>query len=270
MYKIQQREVKLITNRLWLHNKTEKKEIEDLKFNLLTRFSHEFKTPLISIKGYSDFLLSENKEKLDDLTIKSLKRIKEGADRLKLLIDHFIDSTMLNIHRVELNLEQENLSNLIKNGIIEMEGLIKLRKHTINVDIHDILITDIDKDKVTNVFLNILQNAIKFTPKGGNIAIQSKLNKKSIIISISDNGIGLQKEELKQLFRPFGKIEKYGKGWDIISDGIGLGLYLSKKIIDLHKGRIWAESKGENKGSIFYFSLPLIDSLDNDMDVYDE
>ncbi|MFX1600628.1 MAG: PAS domain S-box protein, partial [Promethearchaeota archaeon] len=256
----------LNTLRLWLQDITEKKEMENMKSNLLTRFSHEFKTPLISIKGFTDFLLTDVRKNLDANTISFLKRIKEGADKLKILIDHFIESTMLNRHLLELNLKRENLSDLINQGIADMEGLIKLRKHTINLDIHSKLIVDIDKDKIYNVFINLLENAIKFTPKEGNITIQSKINKRTVTISIKDNGIGLKKEEYKQLFRPFGKIEKYGKGWDIISDGIGLGLYFSKEIINLHNGKIWAESKGENKGSIFYFSLPFTKNLDNDIE----
>jgi PAS domain S-box-containing protein len=245
------------TMRLWLQDITEKKEMDDMKSMLLTRFSHEFKTPLISIIGFTDLLLMEINKNINKKTISFLKRIKEGADKLKLLVDHFIESTKLNRNILELNLKQENLSDLIKKGIAEMEGFIELRNHTINLMIHKNLIVNIDRDKMYNVFMNILQNAIKFTPKDGKITIQSKINKKSITISIKDNGIGLQKKELKQLFKPFGKIEKYGKGYNIISDGIGLGLYFSKEIIDLHEGRIWAESKGENKGSTFYFSLPI-------------
>ena len=248
----------LLKARLWVQDITEKKEMAEIKSNLLTRFSHEFKTPLISIKGFTDLLLTDYKESFNDKTRSFLKKIKEGANKLKLLIDHFIESTMLDRHVVDLNLNQENLSTIIKDGIAEMEGLVRLRNHSINLEINDKLIIDCDKDKIHDVFINLLENAIKFTPKGGNITIQSHINNKSIIISIKDNGIGIKKEEIKQLFQPFGKTEKYGKGWDIISDGIGLGLYFSKEIIDLHKGRIWAKSKGENKGSVFYFSLPII------------
>ncbi|MFX1571048.1 MAG: PAS domain S-box protein [Promethearchaeota archaeon] len=264
---IYEKEGKINTLRLWLQDITERKEMEDMKSNLLIRFSHEFKTPLISIKGFVDLLLSDMNKKLDTQTVSFLKRIKEGADKLKFLIDDFIESARLNIHLVELKLEQMNLSNLIKKCIIEMEGLIKLRKHTINLSIQNNLIVNIDSVKIFNVFVNLLENAIKFTPKEGKITIQSKLKKNTIIISIKDNGIGLRKEEIKQLFRPFGKIEKYGNGYDIISDGIGLGLYFSKEIIDLHKGKIWVESKGENKGSTFYFSLPIMENSEDNLEL---
>ncbi|MBD3339250.1 MAG: hypothetical protein GF353_09075 [Candidatus Lokiarchaeota archaeon] len=79
-----------------------------------------------------------------------------------------------------------------------------------------------------------------------------------IIVSIQDTGIGITKKEFPILFKQFGKIERYGKGWDIEIEGAGLGLYISKKIIELHGGKIWAESEGRKKGSKFCFSLPYL------------
>ena len=78
------------------------------------------------------------------------------------------------------------------------------------------------------------------------------------IISIEDNGIGLSELDREKIFKKFGKIERYGKGLDVVSEGSGLGLYISKGIIELHDGRIWVESKGNENGSTFYFSLPII------------
>ncbi|MFW9783637.1 MAG: sensor histidine kinase, partial [Candidatus Heimdallarchaeota archaeon] len=78
------------------------------------------------------------------------------------------------------------------------------------------------------------------------------------IISIKDDGIGITETEKKQLFKQFGKIERYGQGWDVGIEGTGLGLYISKEIVELHGGKIWVESEGRNRGSIFYFSLPVL------------
>ncbi|MFX1311365.1 MAG: PAS domain S-box protein [Promethearchaeota archaeon] len=246
----------LLKSRLWVQDITEKKEMAEIKSNLLTRFSHEFKTPLISIKGFTDLLLTDYRESFNNKTLSFLKRIRDGAERLKILIDDFIESSQLDKNLVELTKTRGNISNLIKQGIVELEGIMNLRKHNINVDIPDELIMDVDKDKILSVISNILLNSIKYTPKGGNIAILSEVKKDSVIISIKDNGIGLKKREIEQLFQPFGKIERYGKGSDIISEGIGLGLYLSKEIIELHGGTIWVESEGRNKGCTFSFSLP--------------
>ncbi|MCK4380181.1 MAG: PAS domain-containing sensor histidine kinase [Candidatus Lokiarchaeota archaeon] len=249
---------KLVYLRLWLQDITERKELEEIKSNLLTRISHEFKTPLISIKGFTDLVLSEYAENLDYKIISFLERIKDGGNKLKSLINTFLESTQLDKEYVELNLNQENLSLLIRSSLEQMEGVINMREHTVDLNIHDVLTSIFDKERIESVFTNLLLNAIYYTPKGGNISIQSNIKGKSIIISVKDNGIGLTKKEISKLFEPFGKIERYGKRWDIISEGMGMGLHISKEIIDLHDGKIWAESDGINKGSKFSFSIPIV------------
>ena len=97
----------LINVRLWLQDITENKEIEEIKSNLLTRFSHEFKTPLISIKGFADFLLTEYKENFDEKILSFLKRIKDGSDRLQMLINSFVESSQLDKAIVQVNLRKE-------------------------------------------------------------------------------------------------------------------------------------------------------------------
>ena len=102
---------------------------------------------------------------------------------------------------------------------------------------------------------NLLINAINNTPPSGEITISLKDSKKFIEFSIRDTGIGINIENMDRIFKKFGKIEQYGKGKDIITEGSGLGLYISKKIIEMHGGKIWAESEGENCGSVFKFRL---------------
>ncbi len=247
----------LINVRLWLQDITESKEIEEIKSSLLTRFSHEFKTPLISIKGFADFLLTEYKVNLDEKMLSFLRRIKEGSNRLEALINLFMESSHLEKAIIRVNLKQEDVSDLIQEVLQELEGFIGMRKHIINVSLDEKLITNIDKEKIYTVISNILINAINCTPQGGKISIKSSMDKNFLTISMKDNGIGLTEEEKNLLFKPFGKIERYGKGWDITAGGMGMGLYISKEIIELHGGKIWAESEGRSKGSEFYFSLPI-------------
>ncbi|MFX1418358.1 MAG: PAS domain S-box protein [Promethearchaeota archaeon] len=244
---------------------TEKKRAEQeliklnsLKSELLRRTSHELKTPLVSIKGFSDLLLTVHKDKLDDYVLATIHEIKLGCERLENLIQDILKTSELESESVELKKSEEDLSFLIKLCIKELQGLIKLRNHEIRLDIHDKLITYLEPDQIHLVISNLLNNAIKYTPPNGRIEIKSAIMDDSILISIHDNGIGLTNEEKKRLFSQFGKIERYGQGLDIISDGSGLGLFITKKIVELHSGRIWVRSKGRNKGSTFYFSLPLI------------
>jgi signal transduction histidine kinase len=239
-------------------NITEKKELDEIKSNLLTRFSHEFKTPLISIRGFSDLLLTEYAEILDKKVISFLNRIKTGGNRLANLVNSFIESSQLNGNRAELKLNQNNLSALIRDSLKYLEGHLRMRDHTINLEIQENLVLEFDEDKIYTVITNLILNAINYTPIGGTILISSKVKRGSILISIKDSGIGLSKKDKSHLFEPFGKIERYGKGWDILSEGMGMGLYISKEFIDLHKGKLWAESEGRNKGSTFIFSIPIV------------
>ncbi len=244
---------------------TEKKKAEEeliklnsIKSELLRRTSHELKTPLVSIKGFSDLLLTVHREKLDDYVLATIREIKLGCERLENLIHDILKTAELESDSVELKKSEEDLSFLIKLCVRELQGLTKLRNHEIILDIHDGLITKFEPDQIHLVLSNLINNAIKYTPPNGKINIKSAITDDYILISIEDNGIGVTSEEKKRLFTQFGKIERYGQGLDIISDGSGLGLFITKKIIELHGGSIRVKSKGRNKGSTFYFTLPII------------
>ena len=233
-------------------------EINELKKELLYRISHELKTPLIPVKGYADLLLRTYKGKLDDKILTYLKAIMDGSDRLEKLINELLESSNLEKNQIKLNLKEGDLIALIENTLENLNNVIKLRDHSIILNLNDKLLTKFDKEKMQKVFSNLLLNAINYTPKNGRIKISSKVHNDDVVICIKDDGIGLTEDEKNKLFKQFGKIERYGKGWDIASDGAGFGLYNSKKIIELHNGKIWVESEGKNRGSTFCFSIPLI------------
>ncbi len=248
---------------------TEKKEAErelvkltNLKSELLRRTSHELKTPLVSIKGFSDLLLNVHRDKLDDYVLATIHEIKLGCERLESLIQDILKTSKLELGAVELKKTKGDLSFLIKLSIRESQGLIKLRNHTINLNIHDKLIINFEQEQIHQVISNLINNAIKYTPPDGTIDIKSEIINNTLEISIKDNGIGITREEKENLFTQFGKIERYGQGLDIIADGSGLGLYISKKIVELHGGKIWVDSDGRNKGSTFHFTLPTIKESD--------
>ncbi len=234
------------------------REVSKLKSELLRRISHELKTPLISIKGYTELILSVHGYKLDDKIIESLNEIQEGCFRLENLINELLKTATFEDGKIHLNTSIEDLAFLIKFTVKELLGFADTRNQTIDLQVHDKLITKFEKERVYEVISNLLTNAIKYTPPGGKISIKSEIGSDSYIISVKDQGIGLTDDEKTRIFTQFGKIEHYGKGLDIISGGTGLGLFIAKKTIELHGGNIWVESEGRNKGSIFYFSLPII------------
>ncbi len=246
-------------------NITEKKKAEQelmklskLKSELLTRTFHELKTPLISIKGNADLLLEIHRDKLDSDTISIIEEIYEGCERLEDLIIDLLESSKLESGKIKLNLAYEDLAFLIRFCVKELRWLVKSRNHRIILELHDALVTMFEKERMYQVINNLLSNAVKYTPSNGFIKIKSEIKENFVVISIQDNGIGFTEEEKEQIFKQFGKIERYGKGWDIGIEGTGMGLYISKKIIELHGGKIWVESEGKNKGSTINFSLPII------------
>jgi two-component system sensor histidine kinase VicK len=139
-----------------------------------------------------------------------------------------------------------------------LHPLISKREHSINIEISEPIITRFEKEEIHDVVSNLLLNAIKYTPPKGWIDIKAKIINDSVVVSIQDNGIGFTEEEKKTIFQQFGKVERYGQGLDLGIDGSGLGLYIAKKIIESHGGKIWMESEGRNKGSTFYFSIPFL------------
>ncbi|MBY9005232.1 MAG: PAS domain S-box protein [Candidatus Lokiarchaeota archaeon] len=231
-------------------------EMNKLKVELFSRTSHELKTPLISIKGFTELLLKIHKSKMDSDMISIIEEIMDGAKRLEKIINMLLESSKLDQNLLILNKKEDDLIFLLRFCVNELQSLANLRNQKINLELDDKLVVKFDKERIYEVVSNLLVNAIKYTPPNGTINVKSERIKNDYVISISDTGVGLTDIEKKQLFKQFGKIERYGHGWDLGIEGTGLGLYISKKIIDLHNGKIWAESEGRNKGSIFSFSLP--------------
>ncbi len=238
--------------------KTQEKlrELGMMKSEFLRRASHELKTPLISIKGFSDLILTLYREELNPDIISKLGEINQGCERLQNIINDLIHTSRLESTELKPKFEREDLSFLIKFCVHKLESLAEKRNQSIKLDIHTPLYANVEKEEIHDVITNLLSNAIKYTPPKGRIEIKTETLDDSIVVSIKDNGIGFTKEEKDRIFQQFGKIERYGQGLDLGIDGSGLGLYISKKIVESHGGKIWMESEGKNKGSIFYFSLP--------------
>jgi len=235
----------------------ELREINTLKSELLERTSHELKTPLISIKGFTDLLLDLHKDKFDSEVLSILGEIKHGTDRLETIINKLLESSILESGKIQFKSSKEDLSFLIRFCVKNLRGLAKTRNHFITLDIHDKIVLSFEKERINEVVTHLIINAIKYTPPYGEIKIQTEKTDEYVIVSVQDNGIGLSEDEKKKLFKQFGKIERYGQGWDIGIEGTGMGLYTSKKIVELHSGEIWVESEGRNKGTKFCFSLPI-------------
>ncbi|MFX0073184.1 MAG: ATP-binding protein [Candidatus Hermodarchaeota archaeon] len=231
--------------------------LDKMKSDLLERIAHELKTPLVSIKGSTEIISRFYKDRLTPKIMSLLDVISRNTSRLENLINTILSASKLEEGVMVIEKSKNNLSSLITKSAIELQELADLRGHAIKLNIHDNLFAQLDEDKINTVLNDLIFNAIKYTPPNGNILISSEILEEYLLISIKDNGIGFTEEEKSRIFKRFGKIERYGKGWDVGIEGSGLGLYISKKIIELHGGKIWMVSEGRNKGSAFYFTLPI-------------
>jgi len=198
---------------------SEQKKAEDeliklnkIKSELLRRTSHELKTPLVSIKGFTNLLLELHGERLDYFTASNLNEIKQGCIRLESLIADILKTAELESSNIQPQRKEEDLSFLIKLCVNELRGSATLRNHTIDLKMQDNLIAFIEKEQIHQVISNLLNNAIKYTPPNGIIEINSEIRNNFLVISIKDSGIGFTSEEKSGLFKQFGKIERFGQG----------------------------------------------------------
>ncbi|TET60546.1 MAG: PAS domain-containing sensor histidine kinase [Promethearchaeota archaeon] len=246
---------KIKAERIILEENKKLLELNKMRRDIIIRVSHELKTPLTSIYGASQILLKHLKEKLDDDVLNFVAILHRGALRLKKLVENLIDASRIETGKLELKISNQNISKLIRECVEEMSYLTNNRNQTINVIHPDAVYLNVDKIRLQQVITNLLSNAIKNTPKNGEIYVNIIEKQDYTDIQIRDNGIGITDEEKGLLFEKFGKIERYGMDLGVDIEGSGLGLYISKEIIDLHGGQILAESEGRHKGALFTVRL---------------
>ncbi len=232
------------------------KMLDRMRTEFIYRASHELKTPLSAVCGASA-LLSNYSADLTEEEMDLVNMVIKGGDRLRQLIESLVDSFRIEGNSLQLKKERINLVNTIQSVVQQHAYFIKQRRHHLSLRLPVVLIADVDNARIEAVINNLLINAINNTPPGGDISIQLSLLENQIELRIADTGIGITPEEKQRLFTKFGKIERYGKGIDVISEGTGLGLYISKNVIELHGGSIRVESEGRDKGSTFIVTLPV-------------
>ncbi len=231
-------------------------ELDQMRKELLTRVSHELKTPLVSIFSCSELLIDYYKEQMSEEVMKFVEIIHRGGQRLKDLIKNLLDASQIDAGKLKLNKEKVNLIEIIRNCINYVNFLVEDRKISLDYDFPEELFIEVDKIRIEQVFTNLLSNALKNTPSNGNICLNITEEDNNIYTTIKDTGVGFTKKEMTKIFKKFGKIERYGKELDVDIEGSGLGLYISKEIVNLHEGMIWVESEGRNKGATFTIKLP--------------
>lgn len=233
---------------------TEIRNIERMKTAFVSTVSHELRTPLTSIKGFISTLIQDTEGFYDaDTRMEFYKIIDQECDRLTRLI-----SDLLNVSRIEAGRALDlNLKPLDMPELVEKVAMVQrsyTEKHTIATDMEDGFPTVVaDHDKMEQILINLTNNAIKYSPKGGTITLRGRYNDHTITMTVADQGMGIPKEHLSKVFERFHRVDNRDTRE---VGGTGIGLYLVKHLVEAHGGKIWVESE-VGKGTNFIFNMPI-------------
>ena len=238
-------------------DKRELVQLDRLKDEFLQMATHELNTPIAVIQGRLSMAIDEDMCHLSDEQKKFLEPALNNTKRLSDLSKDILMVTRIDQNKMVVDLVETDLDGLIEKIVSDCSIGISERGNSIKYVRPNTTLpkTMVDQDKISEVIANLIDNANKFT-ENGEITIASKINKDSIVISVSDTGFGIAEDDQKRLFRKFYQVRRFDPKNPQEQQGSGLGLYISNQIIKLHGGKMWLESE-IGSGSTFYFSLPL-------------
>lgn len=227
-------------------------QLDRIRSEALATLSHELRTPLAAIKGYSTALMLEEISWSKGKRREFLRLIDEECDNLQTMIGDILDSSMIDVGQLSIQRQPVRLPRLATEIIKDMQRRTETHQLILGFP-PGFPIVDADPHWIRQVFRNILDNAIKYSPDGGMIVIRGEIRSEDVVISIADQGVGISPEDLIPLFEKYFRV-KAPTGYYVA--GTGLGLPVARAIVEAHGGRIWAESKVA-RGTTLYFSLPL-------------
>ncbi len=239
------------------HDVTSSKSLEKLRQEFTAMMVHELRAPLTAVRWSSETLLSTLKSPSKELpqqkVAESVQNIDTAATNMLDLVNDLLDVAKIEAGKFDLNLQEYNLTEIIKSEISTFSSLAESKHLNINFTNPGDVKVVCDKVRVGQVLSNLISNSIKYTDSGEiSVNLVEDNAKNKVIISVKDSGLGVSREDLAVLFSKFKQL----KSFDRSRKGTGLGLVVSKGIVEAHGGMIWAESAGENLGSTFSFTLP--------------
>ena len=228
-------------------------ELDKQKSEFVSFATHQLRSPLTAMKGYASLILDGDLGKLSHEIRNAIMRIYDSSNTLTNIVDDYLNISQIELGTMKYYFENVDLKELVADVINELKPNIEKSKikFSFEVDIDKKYMVNADKDKFKQIIANLVDNSIKYTPFGSTMVSLYKKDGK-IIFSAKDTGIGIAEEVMPRLFSKFSRANNADKQ-DI--HGTGLGLFVAKEIVLAHKGRIWAESAGEGKGSTFFVEL---------------
>lgn len=231
-------------------------QLDKLKDDFVSVASHELRTPMTAIRSYVWMALHRSDIPLSQKLERYLYRTLVSTERLINLVNDMLNVSRIEAGSIEIHPQQFNIVSLVKDVIEEVRAKADEKRLQLLVLEHQIPTVFADPDKVHQILLNLIGNSLKFSYPGGTIVVDFFTDGKMVEISVKDTGSGIVKDDLGRLFHKFSRLDNSYTALST-SGGTGLGLYISKNLIGLMHGRIWAKSEGLDKGSTFTFSLPM-------------
>ena len=253
-------EIQNMNEQLEAQNK-ELEKASRAKSDFLARMSHELRTPLNVIMGFTELMLDQVPGKINKEQRQCLDDVLTSSRDLLGLINEVLDLSKVEAGKVELKLKNIVLAEVVESVTSAMMAVLSQRRQSLDVDLDKGLpLVRADESRLRQVFFNLLSNASQFTPDGGKLRIKASKKGGWCQVRVSDNGIGIKKKDLKQIFEPFYQADS---SMTRERRGTGLGLSLVKEIVEMHGGQIGVESEW-GKGSSFIFTLPLVSAEGSD------
>jgi two-component system CheB/CheR fusion protein len=237
---------------------TELKRVDRAKSEFLANMSHELRTPLNSINGFSEVLYDETFGVLNEKQKKYVNNVLTSGKHLLLLINQILDMAKVESGKMKLVLSSIPMKSLLNEISLLVADMVSKKKIEMLLEIAaDLPDIEADELKVKEIIYNLLSNAVKFTPEGGKIGMRASTRKtdSEIEVVVWDTGIGIAAENMGKIFEGFFRVDT---PYSRVTEGTGLGLPLSKKLVELHGGKLTVESEGLNKGTSVKFTLPII------------
>jgi len=233
---------------------SKEKQLEEMKVDFVSMAAHELRTPLTAIRGYASLLQMHYAKQLDESAKVLLTRLIVSTTNLTNLIDNLLSVSRIERNDLTVEVKPLDLGIIIKDIFSSFEPQATTRKQRFTLNIPDHLpLVMADPFRIGQVFINLIGNALNYTPDGGTISVTVADQKDHLEITVRDNGEGIPKEAMPRLFTKFFRVSS---SLEQGSKGTGLGLYITKSIVTLHNGKIWADSE-VGKGSTFTFTLPI-------------